>query len=94
MSGMLTKSFIDEIFEVYKIIGANAVLFMSNDDKTRILLGLATANFQAPLLMHMKYKVKLLDHDFVITQHKLIPSVFLKYAKLLTLVMYRTVYLY
>ena len=56
MNGMLTKSFTDEIFEVYKMIGANAVLFMSNDDKTRILLGLAAANLQAPLLMHMSIK--------------------------------------
>ena len=48
---------------------------MPNDDKARILLGLAAANLQVPLLMHVEYKVRLLYHDFVIgPQHKLIPS--------------------
>ena len=51
------------------------VSFMSNDDETRIPLGLAAANLQAPILMYMEYKVKLIDHDFVVgPQHKLIPS--------------------
>ena len=49
---------------------------MSNDDKATIPLGLAAANLQAPILMHMQYEVNLIDHDFVVgTQHKLIPSV-------------------
>ena len=36
---------------------------MSNDDKARVPLGLTAASLQAPLLMHMEYKVKLMDHD-------------------------------
>ena len=65
------------MFDVWKLLGPDAVSFMSIDDKTRIPLGLAAANFQAPVLMHMEYKVKLIDHDFVIgPQHKLIPSVY------------------
>ena len=74
---MFAKSFCDDMFEVCKLFGPQAVLFMSNDDKARIPLGLAAANLQAPLLMHLQYKVKLLDHDFVVgPKHKLIPSVY------------------
>ena len=52
-------------------------LFMSNDDKARVPLGLTAASLQAPLLMRMEYKVKLMDHDFVVgPQHKLIPLVY------------------
>ena len=62
--------------ELANCFGLNAVLFMSNDDKTKILLCLAAANLQAPMLMHMKYKVKLLNHDFTNgPQHGLIQSV-------------------
>ena len=48
---------------------------MSNDDKARVPQSLTTANLQASILVHIEYKVKLTDHDFVIgLQHKLIPS--------------------
>ncbi|XP_047144174.1 uncharacterized protein LOC124817793 [Hydra vulgaris] len=74
---MFAKSFIDDMFEVCKLFGPKAVLFISNDDKARVSLGIAAASLQAPLLMHMEYKVKLMDHDFVVSsQHKLIPSVY------------------
>ena len=50
---------------------------MSIDDKARVPIGLTAAKSQAPMLMHMEYKVKLPDHDFVIAgRHKLIPSVY------------------
>ena len=41
---MFAKSFIDQMFEVCKLFGPNVVLSMSNNDKVRILLGLATTN--------------------------------------------------
>ena len=59
------------------MFGPNAVLFMPNDRKASIPLGLAAANLQVPLLIHIEYKVKLLIHGFAIgPQHKLIPSVY------------------
>ncbi|XP_065652709.1 uncharacterized protein LOC136079986 [Hydra vulgaris] len=74
---MFAKSFVDDMFEACKLFGSKAVLFISNDDKARIPLGLAAASLQVPLLMHMEYKVKFMDHDFVVSpQHKLIPSVY------------------
>ena len=58
-----SKSFIDDIFEVYKLFGPKAVLFLSNVDKARVPLGLIAVSLQVPLLMHTEYKVKLMDHD-------------------------------
>ena len=67
---MFAKSFIDDMFDVTKLFGLDAVLFMSNDDKTRIPV---EANLQASILMQVEYKVKLIDHDNVVgPQHKLI----------------------
>ena len=71
------KSFIDDMFEVANIFGALATLFLSNDDKASVPLGLAAASLQALILMHLSYKVTLLDHDFVVgAKHKQIPSVY------------------
>ena len=71
------KSFIDDMFEVANIFGPLATLFLSNDDKAHVPLGLAAASLQAPILMHLSYKVRLPDHDFVVgAKHKLIPSVY------------------
>ena len=41
---MFAKSVIDDMFDVCKLFGPDAILFMSNDDKAIISLGLATAN--------------------------------------------------
>ena len=59
------------------LFGPDVVVFMSNDDKARVPLGLTAANKQGQILMHMSYKVRLPDHDFTIAKgHKLIPSVY------------------
>ena len=39
------------------------VLF-SVDDKARVSLGLPDSKKQTMILMHLEYRVKLLDHDF------------------------------
>lgn len=45
--------------------------------QARVPLGITAANKQAPMLMHLEYKVRLPDHDFVVAKgHKLIPSVY------------------
>ena len=41
---MFAKPFIDDVFDVCKPFGPDTVLFMSDDDKARIPLGLTTAN--------------------------------------------------
>lgn len=42
------------------------VIFISQDDKARVPIGLTAANKQAPLLMHVEYRVSLSDHDCVV----------------------------
>lgn len=62
---------------ISSLLGPDQVFFLSQDDKARVPLGLTAANKQAPLLMHVEYKVSLPDHDFTIASgHKLIPSVY------------------
>ncbi|CAF1516241.1 unnamed protein product [Rotaria sordida] len=57
--------------------GSDAVFFLSQDDKARVPIGLPAARKQAPLLMHLEYKISIPDHDFVVALgHKLIPSVY------------------
>ncbi|KAJ6642673.1 hypothetical protein Bhyg_07626, partial [Pseudolycoriella hygida] len=68
---------INHINELASILGPNEVTYVSQDDKAKIPIGLPAANKQGPLLMHMEYRVKLPDHDFVIAKgHKLTPSVY------------------
>ncbi|CAG8788938.1 24670_t:CDS:2, partial [Gigaspora rosea] len=65
------------IKEMVSLLGPQSVLTISQDDKARIPLGLATANKQAPILIRVEYRVELPDHDWVVTEkHKLIPSVY------------------
>ena len=74
---MFAKSSVDDMFELANLFGPKAITFMSNDDKARVPLGLAAANLQAPILMHLEYKVTLPEHSFVVAPaHKLIPSVY------------------
>lgn len=59
------------------ILGPKQVCFLSQDDKARVPISLTAANKQAPLLMHVEYRVSLPDHDWAIaSRHKLIPSVY------------------
>ena len=74
---MFAKSFMDDLTNLYNFFGPQSVLFLSNEGKARVPLGLATASLQAPILMHTEYKVRLPDHNFVVgPHHTLIPSVY------------------
>ena len=73
---IFAKSFMDDLINVCKFFGPQSVLFLSNDDKARVPLGLAAASLQILILMHMEYKVRLPDHNFVVgPRHTLIPCV-------------------
>ena len=54
---MFAKYFIDDMFDMCKLFGSDPILFISNDDKARIPLGLAAANLHAPILRHMEYRI-------------------------------------
>ena len=70
------KATINALQELAGLLGPREVTFHSQDDKAKVPIGITAASKQAPLLMHMEYKVILPDHDYVVaSQHKLIPSV-------------------
>jgi hypothetical protein len=74
---MFARSSIEHLYELASLLGPHDVFVISQDDKCRIPLGITAAKCQAPLLMHMEYKVRLADHDWVVAdRHKLIPSVY------------------
>ncbi|GBP38729.1 hypothetical protein EVAR_22378_1 [Eumeta japonica] len=75
--GTLCTATIRNLEYLAPILGPDQVFFLSMDDKARVALGITAANAQAPILMHLDYRVKLPDHDFVVAEkHKLIPSVY------------------
>ncbi|XP_037047572.1 uncharacterized protein LOC119082223 [Bradysia coprophila] len=77
MDGRFAKTTISHIDSMASLLGPNEVTYISQDDKAKVAIGLPAASKQAPLLMHMEYRVKLPDHDFVIAKgHKLTPSVY------------------
>ena len=62
--------------ELAGFLGPREVTLHSQDDKTKVPIGIKEASKQTPLLMHMQYKVLLPHYDYVVaSQHKLIPSV-------------------
>ena len=62
--------------ELAALLGGNSCISMGKDDKAHVPIGITAANKQAPLLMNLKYKVSLPDHDFVVaSKHKLTPTV-------------------
>ena len=62
--------------ELAALLGEGVCISMGKDDKAHVPIGITAATKQAPLLMNLKYKVTLPDHDFVVaTKHKLTPTV-------------------
>ncbi|KAJ6642919.1 hypothetical protein Bhyg_07875, partial [Pseudolycoriella hygida] len=77
IDGRFCTASIRSVEELSSFLGPNEVLFMSNDDKARVTIGLTAAKHQAPMLMHVEYKITLPDHDWVVAgKHKLIASVY------------------
>ena len=56
---MFAKSFTDDMKSIDQQFGPNAVNYVSIDDKAKVPIGLAAAKLQAPILMHVEYKVKI-----------------------------------
>lgn len=73
--GKFCTATIRRLEEISSLLGPNEVAFLSQDDKAKIVIGITAAHKQAPLLMHLEYKVSLPDHNWVII-HKLIPSIY------------------
>lgn len=68
---------ISNLNELASFLGHDDVALISQDDKCRVPIGITAAKAQAPILMHMQYRVSLPDHDWIVGEkHKLIPSVY------------------
>ena len=73
---LFARTSISYLEELASLLGPTEVTFLSQDDKARVPIGITAASKQAPMIMHMEYRVKLSDHDFVLApKHKLVPSV-------------------
>ncbi|ESN96618.1 hypothetical protein HELRODRAFT_163706 [Helobdella robusta] len=68
---------VHHLCELASFFGPANTTVISQDDKCRVPIGITAAKMQAPMLMHMEYRVRLPDHNWVIgDRHKLIPSVY------------------
>ncbi|CAF3698963.1 unnamed protein product [Rotaria sordida] len=63
--------------DLASIFGNDCVFYLSQDDKCKVPLGLPAARIQAPMLMHLDYRIRLPDHDWTVApRHQLTPSVY------------------
>lgn len=63
--------------ELASYLGQQEVIFITQDDESRVVLGITTANKQSPILMHLEYQATLTDQDWVVAKaHILIPLVY------------------
>ena len=66
-----------QIHDIVSLFGSDNVFVLSVDDKAKVPVGVTAVRRQAPLIMHVSYKIRLLDHDFVNdTKHKLTPFLY------------------
>ena len=63
--------------ELSGLLGKGEVLYISCDDKSHVYLGVVAAKLQKSMVMKLKDRVRLPDHDFMIGKHESItPSVY------------------
>ncbi|CAF3242012.1 unnamed protein product [Rotaria sp. Silwood2] len=63
--------------DLASIFGNDCVFYLSQDDKCKVPLGLPAAKIQASMVMHLNYRIRLPDHDWIVApRHQLIPSVY------------------
>ena len=73
---IFTRETCQAVDEIAHNLGPEACIFLSQDDKSQVNIGITCAKVQAPMLMSMSQKVRLPDHDFVVgSRQKLTPSV-------------------
>ena len=66
-----------EDLNVLGSIRAEEAVIVSPDDKAIVKLGVVAAKMQTAIVMHLEYKLRLPNHDFIVAnKHHLIPSVY------------------
>ena len=62
--------------DLVEIFGPEAAVYLSQDDKSAVHIGIVAAKRQSTMLMNMQCRVRLPDHDFSVgSRHLLCPSV-------------------
>ena len=62
--------------KIATFLGPLACVYLSQDDKSSVFIGKTAAKKQSSILMNMRYRVRLPDHDFAVgSRHLLVPSV-------------------
>lgn len=62
--------------EIASFLGPGAAVYISQDDKSSVPLGVIAAKKQSAILMNMRVRLRLPDHDFKVgSRHLLTPSV-------------------
>ncbi|CAF3380058.1 unnamed protein product [Rotaria socialis] len=75
--GHFATATIRYVKDLASVFGNNCVLYLSQDDKCKVPVGLPAARVQASMLMHVDYRISLPDHDWIVApRHQLIPSVY------------------
>jgi len=70
--GHFATATIRYVKDLISIFGNDCVFYLSQDDKCKVPLGLPAARIQAPMLMHLDYRVRLPDHDWIVApRHQL-----------------------
>jgi hypothetical protein len=71
------KNISSSIVQFFKMLEPHENCLLSQDDKARVPIGTTAANKQAPIMMHLEYRVRLPDHDWVVAErHKFFTSVY------------------
>ncbi|CAF5087070.1 unnamed protein product [Rotaria sp. Silwood1] len=75
--GHFATATIRYIKDLASMFGNDCIFYLSQDDKCKVPLGLPAARVQAPMLMHLDYRIHLPDHDWTVApRHQLTPSVY------------------
>ena len=53
------------MYVLASIVGPKVAAFLTNDDKARLKIGVTAVQRQTSIAMHLEYRIKLSDHDFV-----------------------------
>ena len=70
-------SLVNDLNVIASIFGPEECMLLSMDDKANVKIGVVAANKQTAMCMHMEYKIRLPNHDYVVgPKHTLTPSVY------------------
>ena len=65
--------------DIARFLGSGAAVYISQDDKSSVPLGVVAAKRQSAILMNMRVRLRLPDHDFKVgSRHLLTPVILIQ----------------